>query len=237
MRAWTKLLIALVILAGLFVAVDRIAVGVADSKVAERIQSHEHLNTKPHVSIEGFPFLTQVLSKKLDSVRLSADDLEISGGGHKATLRSFTAHISGVRVNSSFSSATADSAQGTALISYADLTSLLGQGATLSYAGDGKVKITGKVDTPLGKVDGSGTARLAVRKGNSITVGDVSVSALGGGIDLGSLPGGVGSALGSLLAPSLKLAGLPVGLSLESVQPQADGVSIGFTGHNLNLAG
>ncbi|WP_055586175.1 LmeA family phospholipid-binding protein [Peterkaempfera griseoplana] len=237
MRAWHKLTIALVILAGLFVAADRIAVGVADDKVAEKIQSEKGLNTRPKVSIEGFPFLTQVAAKKLDDVRLSADGLQISGGGKTATLQTFSARISGVRVNSSFSSATADSADGTALISYADITSLIGnKDAAISYGGNGKIKISGKVDTPLGQVDGSATARLAVQGGDTVTVGDVSVSALGSGIDLGSIPG-LDTAFSSLFATSQKLSGLPVGLSVKSVDPQPNGVAIGFTGHNLDLAG
>ncbi|WP_377270585.1 DUF2993 domain-containing protein [Peterkaempfera sp. SMS 1(5)a] len=237
MRAWHKLTIALVILVGLFVAADRIAVGVADDKVAEKIQSQQGLNVKPKVSIEGFPFLTQVAAKKLDKVKLSADGLQISGGGKTATLQTFSAQITGVRVNSSFSSATADSAAGTALISYADITSLIGnKDAAISYGGNGKIKISGKVDTPLGQVDGSATARLAVRGGDTVTVGDVSVNALGSGIDLGSIPG-LDTAFSSLFATSQKLSGLPVGLSVQSVDPQPGGVAISFTGHDVNLAG
>lgn len=237
MRAWQKLTIALVILAGLFVAADRIAVGVADEKVAEQIQSQKGLNTKPHVNIEGFPFLTQVAAKKLDSVKLSADGLKLSGGGRTATLQTFSAHLTGVRVSSSFSSATADGADGTAVISYADITSLIGnKDATISYGGDGKIKISGKVATPLGAVDGSATARLTVSGGDTVRVGDVSVKALGGGLDLGSVPG-LDGAFSSLFAGSQKLSGLPVGLSLQSVEPRPDGVAVGFTGHNLDLAG
>ncbi|AXI78300.1 LmeA family phospholipid-binding protein [Peterkaempfera bronchialis] len=237
MRAWHKLTIALVILAGLLVAADRFAVGVADDKVAEQIQSRKGLSAKPDVSIQGFPFLTQVLAKKLDSVNLSADGLEVSGGGKTATLQTFTAHITGVRVNSSFSSATADSADGTALLSYADVTSLIGnKDAAVAYGGNGKIKIEGKVDTILGKVAGSATARLTVGSGDTIKVGDISVNALGTGVDVGSVPG-LNEAFSALFATSQKLSGLPVGLSLESVEPTPEGVVIHFTGHDVDLAG
>ena len=236
MRAWHKLTIALVILAGLFVAADRVLVRVADTKVAEQIQSRKSLSTTPEVTIEGFPFLTQVLARRFDSVKLSADGLELSGGGGKARLQTFSAHLSGVRVNSGYSSATADSATGTAVISYADLTSLIGKDATLAYGGDGKVKVSGKVDTPLGSVNGTATARLAVRGGDTVTVDDVSVSGLGAGIDVGSIPG-LEDAFSTLLSTSQRLGGLPVGLSLQSVDPEPDGVVIGFSGHNVDLVG
>ncbi|MFF4651845.1 DUF2993 domain-containing protein [Streptomyces sp. NPDC001380] len=237
MRALPKLTIALVILVGLLVAADRVAVGVADDKVAEQIQNRKGLSTKPDVQIEGFPFLTQVLAKKLDSVKLSADGIEISGGGRRATLKSFSAHITGVRVDSSFSSATADAADGTAVISYADITSLIGnKNATVGYGGNGRIKISGKVDTPLGAVDGSATAQLSVSGGDTVRVGGLKVNALGTGVDLGSIPG-LDAAFSSLFATSQKLSGLPVGLSLTSLDPRPDGVAIGFAGHDVDLAG
>ena len=238
MRAWHKLTIALVIILGLLTAADRVAVRVADDKVAERIQSHEGLNTKPKVSIGGFPFfLTQVIARKLDSVHLSADDIEVRGSGRTATLQTFSAQVSGLRVNSSFSSATADSATGTGVMSYADITSLIGKdGVTVAYGGNGRIKVSGKIDTVLGKVDGTGTARLAVQGTNTLTVSDISVNGLDTGIDIGSVPG-LDAAFGSLITTSQRISGLPVGLRLQSVEPRADGVAVGFTGSNLQLAG
>jgi hypothetical protein len=237
MRAWHKLTIALVIILGLLAAADRVAVRVADDKVAERIQSHEGLDTKPKVSIGGFPFLTQVVARKLDSVHISADDIEVRGGGRTATLQTFSAQVSGLRVNSSFSSATADSATGTGVISYADITSLIGKdGVTVTYGGNGRIKVSGKIDTVLGKVDGTGTARLAVQGTNTLTVSDISVDGLDTGVDIGSVPG-LDTAFGSLITTSQRISGLPVGLRLQSVEPRADGVAVGFTGRNLQLAG
>ena len=57
-----KLLIALVVLAVLFVAVDRIALVIAEDEIASRIATAYSLPADPGVSITGFPFLTQVVS-------------------------------------------------------------------------------------------------------------------------------------------------------------------------------
>jgi hypothetical protein len=75
MRALRRLIIALVILCALFVAADRIAVGVADSQVASKLQTSRGLAQKPSVSIGGFPFLTQLIGGKLDDVKVRATDM------------------------------------------------------------------------------------------------------------------------------------------------------------------
>jgi hypothetical protein len=233
MRAWRKLAITLVILVGLFVAADRIAVAVAEDQAAQQIQTQNGLNTKPAVGIDGFPFLTQLAAQKLDSVQLSAKGLQAGEGDKRFTLQTFSAHLSGVRVNSGFSSATADSASGTGVISYADLTRLIGnQGVTLSYGGNGRIRIS----VVFGQVDASASAKLAVSGGDTVTVQDVTVGTLGSGLDVGSIPG-LDSTLSSLLATSQKLAGFPVGLSLQAVEPRPDGVVFTLVGHNLHLAG
>lgn len=55
MRALRIILIVTVILGGLFVIADRVAVGFAENKAADRIKSTEGLANTPDVSIEGFP--------------------------------------------------------------------------------------------------------------------------------------------------------------------------------------
>ena len=59
-RWWLYVLIALVVLLVLLVIADRASVAYAENRMAQQIQS-QGLSSKPHVSIEGFPFLTQVL--------------------------------------------------------------------------------------------------------------------------------------------------------------------------------
>ena len=50
-RGW---LIALVVLAALLVAADRVAAAVTESRLAAKIQSSQNLSQKPAVSIDGF---------------------------------------------------------------------------------------------------------------------------------------------------------------------------------------
>ena len=75
-RRWPiVLLVLLLVLVGLFVAADRIALGLAEDKAATALQSSQNLPQKPDVSVEGFPFLTQLLAGNFGEVVVTADDV------------------------------------------------------------------------------------------------------------------------------------------------------------------
>src|SRR6202012_1486430 len=90
----------------------------------DQIQTSADMSAKPSVSIEGWPFLTQVASKDLKAIDIKADNVTTSGGKLPV---SFTAKAAGVHVNSSFDGATVDHITGQATITYASLNSYLGQ--------------------------------------------------------------------------------------------------------------
>ena len=68
-------IIALVIVVVLLVAADRIALLVAESQIADRVQKSQELSAHPHVSIKGFPFLTQVLGGRYHEVDVSVRNI------------------------------------------------------------------------------------------------------------------------------------------------------------------
>ncbi|MGW5525774.1 LmeA family phospholipid-binding protein [Streptomyces xanthochromogenes] len=63
-----KLLVALAVGGGFLVLGDRCAVMYAEKKAQQELQSELHLEAAPEVDIHGFPFLTQVLDKRLQRV-------------------------------------------------------------------------------------------------------------------------------------------------------------------------
>ncbi|MGW2858474.1 LmeA family phospholipid-binding protein [Streptomyces sp. NPDC001205] len=63
-----KLLSALALCAGFLVLADRCAAMYAEKKAQKALQSDLHLAAAPQVDIHGFPFLTQVLDKRLERV-------------------------------------------------------------------------------------------------------------------------------------------------------------------------
>ncbi|MFE9555462.1 DUF2993 domain-containing protein [Streptomyces sp. NPDC006703] len=91
-----KLLFTLVVGAGFLVLADRCAVMYAEKKAQQALQDDLHLAAAPQVDIHGFPFLTQVLDKRLQrvdvtvphvpadrvslaKVQASAHDIELTG--------------------------------------------------------------------------------------------------------------------------------------------------------------
>lgn len=237
MRAARILLIVLVILGGLFVAVDRIAVSVAEDKAAERAQTTQGLTSKPDISIKGFPFLTQVAADKLDDVRITAHDIQAGTGGERLRIESFTADLRGVELSGNYQHAVADTADGSVFITYADLTAAAPKGVTVAYGGagkdgKGKVKVTGSVtDVPLlGTVRKSVTSVVSVEKGNTVRLHADVIP----GID--SIPG-----LDKLIRDKIdftrSLAGLPTGITVRSVVTTPTGISVAASGTNVVLAG
>ena len=235
MRAVRRLTIILVILCGLFVGADRIAVNLAQSQVASKLQSSRGLQQKPGVSIEGFPFLTQLLGGKLDEVKVHATGMVVQGpGGPSVTLQDFYADLKGVRLENDYSTAVADTATGSALISYAELSAVLPNHPTVSYAGGSKVKVTGTVDLPvLGQQTVSGTAGVDVVSGNTIGITDIGdLSGVSGISGLSSAAAGLAA---TFLQPQFQLVGLPGGLRLTQIQAQPGGVSVSVAGTGVSL--
>ncbi|GAA4860481.1 DUF2993 domain-containing protein [Kitasatospora terrestris] len=222
MRGPVKALIGLAVLAGLLVGADRLAVGVAEDEAADKLVSSGRVGSRPEVTIEGFPFLTQALSGEFDEVRLTADGMTVSNGREQVALHSFQARLSGVKVADSYRDATVRSGSGSGLISYADLSRLtvgvvpLG----LEYAGPGRVKSV----VPGGAIEG----RLR-NEGNTVIVDDLQLTGAAAALK--------GMAGDRLNARRFTLTNLPAGLNLASAAPQSDGLRLEFTGSNLSLIG
>lgn len=72
-----KLVITVLVLAGLLVAADFAAAAYAEYQVAKRLRSEFSLAAEPSVRINGFPFVTQALSGTYRSIDMHAGDLAV----------------------------------------------------------------------------------------------------------------------------------------------------------------
>ncbi|GAA2252211.1 DUF2993 domain-containing protein [Kitasatospora cystarginea] len=223
MRGLLKLIIGLAVLLGLLVGADRIAVGVAQDEAADRLVSTGKISGRPKVSIDGFPFLTQAVAGRFDSVRLSGEGVTVSGGREKVPLRSFSMQLSGVEVGSGYRSATVHSGSGSGVVSYGDVARLVSgtEQIELSYAGPGEV--------------GASVGGMPVGQGSVHSKGDTITA---DGFRLGGLGALLNGAANGLLGPrSFTLTDLPAGLSLESATPEPDGLKLTFHGSDVKLVG
>ncbi|MEU0696049.1 DUF2993 domain-containing protein [Streptomyces niveus] len=245
MRALRILLIFVVILGGLFVAADRAAVYFAETEAASKIKSSQGLGSEPDVSIKGFPFLTQVANSKLDEIEISIGGITATTEGREVEVTEVKAELRDVTVNSTFSSAVAGSAEGSALISYEDLTKSAPKGATVGYAGPeraakGQVKVSG----PLGDlVEGAGIdvpdAFKALLRDDFTAYSTVSLE--GDKVrlraeDLPTLPvPGVEDKLKDVVDYDLTIDGLPSTIKLDKVTATEDGLRFSGTGQDVDL--
>ncbi|MFR0353467.1 LmeA family phospholipid-binding protein [Streptomyces sediminimaris] len=246
MRALRILLIVVVILGGLFVVADRVAVHFAEKEAAAKLKTTENLAATPDVSINGFPFLTQVASGELDDVEVGIKDYQADtgngGNGGPSTIRidDLEAHMKGVSFSGDYSSATAAHATGTATIAYGELlkaaksqpTTII-RGVTaqvvgLSDGGNGKIRVDVRFRTPFG------TKTYPVLSTVTVDGDDVKVHA-------DNLPKLVvdlaESRVRSITDFRQTIDRLPGGVKLDSVRAAKDGVEITVKGSDVRLAG
>ncbi|MFJ1544849.1 DUF2993 domain-containing protein [Streptomyces sp. NPDC088246] len=229
MRALRILLVAVVVLGGIFVAVDRAAVYFAESEVEGRVQVTGATIGSTDVSIKGFPFLTQVAGDQLDEVDVKITGIETDANGRRIRISRMNAALHEVKLADGYSSATAARATGTAVISYEDLTKAASDGVVVEYGGNGKVKVTGTVDILGNPLSRSVLSTVTLVDGHTLKVHADKVPGEG-------IPG-----LEGLVREKTdferEVGGLPSGLKLEKIQPTADGLEISVTGTDVRLAG
>ena len=209
--------IVVVVLAILLVVADRVAAGIAENEVASQIKS-SGFPVKPKVTIEGFPFLTQLAARDFRQMDIAASN--VTEG--PLDIASVNATMHGVHINSGFNGATVDQINGTALITFAGLSRAggIGDGITLSNGGNGDVKAS--ID--LGFV--TGTALAQVTKTGPHQIGVRVVSA--GGLPL--------SALGPLQDFTVNLPDLPAGMTIQSVSVTGQGLLIAIAGTHTTFS-
>ncbi|MFF4589242.1 DUF2993 domain-containing protein [Streptomyces sp. NPDC001388] len=241
MRALRILLIVVVILGGLFVLADRLAVNFAENEAADKLRTTEGLATTPDVSIKGFPFLTQVVGGSLDDVEVGIADYEADTGTDGGTIRidDLEADMKGVEFSGDYSSATATTATGTATVAYDELLKTakneetrLPLGVTakvvgLSDGGNGKIKVAVKVSVLQQPVHVLSTVTV---DGDTVRVHADSIPSFGG-VEAAE------NEVRSITDFEQKIEGLPGGIQLAGVQAEKNGVEITVKGSNVRLAG
>jgi LmeA-like phospholipid-binding len=216
-----KLLVALLLLGGLLVAGDRLAVGFAEHRVGEELAEKGGLQATPDVDIEGFPFLTQAVGGSYDDVRivLTAEQLgQPEGTRADVVLHGVQVPLSSV-LSGSVREVPVDRIDGTATLSYALLSAQLGQDTELTREGD-RLQMTRTVEV-LGREVRLVATGEVVLDGNDLVV-DVQ-EASGAGVEV---PDFLLERAVDLLDLRYPVPTLPFGLQLTSVRPAADGVDI-----------
>jgi hypothetical protein len=198
---------------------DQIAKSYAQNRIAQRIQTSGDLSAKPSVSIEGWPFLTQVAQHDIKAIDISGNDVTANSG--KLPF-SYTAKATGVHPNSSFNGATVNQINGQATITFSSVAGLLGlPGGSVTLQADPAAGTNGiKASSALGSL--TGTVKLA-------TPNEIDVT-LNSGSGLASLFKGLsGNAI------KIQIPKLPAGLVVKSVSVNNQGIVASASASNTTL--
>ena len=199
---------------------DQVAKSVAQNTIAQKIQS-SGLSAKPSVSIEGWPFLTQLAAKDIKVIDISGNNETASGS---KVAFNFTAKATGVHLSSlsSSASATVDNINGQAVLPFSSVATLLPiSGVTLS-ADPGKGP--NAVQADLG-IAGSVTGTVKLSGTSQIVV------SLNGATGLASI---LGSASGQ--SYTIDIPKLPAGLVVRSVSVNSQGIVATASASNTTLS-
>uniref|UniRef100_A0AAU2JP99 DUF2993 domain-containing protein n=1 Tax=Streptomyces sp. NBC_00049 TaxID=2903617 RepID=A0AAU2JP99_9ACTN len=237
MRALRVVVIIGVVLGALFTGVDRWAAGYAENRLAEQIQARQGLAGTADVDIRGFPFLTQALSRDLDRVDLRLRGVEVMADGRKTRLAELDASFRGVKLAGDYKGGTAARAEGTGLITYADLTAASQTGATISYGGaPGKLKVTVAVDV-FGKVLKRSVVSTVTLVDGPDGKGGKTVRVRADEVPGEGIPG-IEKVIRKQTDFDRTLdGGLPAGLQLSALTSDEAGVRLTLSGSNVSVAG
>jgi hypothetical protein len=232
MRAVRGIVIAVAILAllagGLYYVDGRLQRRV-EQQVATDLQRQLRTPEPPVVDIEGRPFLTEVASRSISTVRVVADQI-----GEVSEAPLIIAHaemvLSDVTSDDWFATMIVSHAAGTAWIDYGVLESLAG--VPLTYVGDGRVQIVETATVFGQQVEAkiTGAPALNVRE-QTISLNDPTIS-----VANVTLPEFTARALLRALLKPIPVNGVPFGLTLTSISAMDDGVHAEITGDNLPIS-
>jgi LmeA-like phospholipid-binding len=213
-RRWP--IITLIVIIVLLVVADRAGAAITENAISSQIQSNLDLSGKPHVTIEGIPFLTQLAARDFKTVDINGTD-ETTG---PLEISKLTATLHGMHLLS-LNSARIDQFNAMAVVTFSALANAGGipQGITLSAGPNNTIKATVSI---LGF---GGTATAQVTRTGTNTV-NIKVTNFDG------LPPSV---LGSLVNFNIDLPKLPAGVSIGSISITQQGLSISATGKNVTL--
>ena len=216
-----KLLLTVVVLAVVAVGADRFSANQAESVIARQVA--QEIGTRPAVSVQGAPFLTQFASGSYDGVDLTANDVQRAGvrlARLEVKLRELTlppGKVFGGQVDE----IPAERAEAVALISYAELTSrVASRGLSVTPAEGGRIRVTGRVEVLGRTIDASAVSSARV-EGDDVLIRAESYET---GLDLADDV--ITRAIGGRFDFVVSLGDLPFGARLTGLRAEPTGVRV-----------
>ncbi len=146
--ATAKALVVVATAAAFLVLADRWAVLYAEHRAARALEDRLGLAAEPEVEIDGFPFLTQLADRRLDTVRLTVPDV----AADRVSLSRVSATAHDVRLEgdgpASVTGARLPRLDGEVLLSFEDLDRELGA-SQVTFTGAGRDRVVARGTLPV----------------------------------------------------------------------------------------
>ncbi|MFF1699528.1 DUF2993 domain-containing protein [Streptomyces sp. NPDC058257] len=143
-----KAVVALVVLAAFLALGDRWALLYAEHEAADKLKDSMHLSAAPEVEIEGFPFLTQVLDKRVDKVKVTVPDV----AADRISLAQVSATGTNVKITgdgpTDIKGALIQEMNGEVMLSFDDLNRELGA-SQVTFSGHGRDQVLARGTLPV----------------------------------------------------------------------------------------
>jgi hypothetical protein len=227
-------LIVLLIIVGIILAVaDRLGASYAarliSDRVAQQVANQHASSEKPEVTIEGVPFLTQVIAGRYQEIKIELKDFTGPAGNGKTIkmplldirAKDVRAPLDTLRTRRGDIIATAVTGAGT--VDYATLAGLVGKDGVKLGEKDGKLAVTAPVTILNQTVTVNGTAELTV-KNNVVSLRFDQVTAPG--LPQVPLVQNLLNNYAKQISIDLRIPQLPLKLAVQKVQPTAAGLVV-----------
>jgi hypothetical protein len=218
-------------------AADRIAAHAAAGRIATAVQTDAHLAHRPHVTVKGFPFLTQVAKGRYGHIAVKADDVFDLGEPVGTVLRLDFAGVqipAGQALHGNVHRIPVQTVTGTVTLPFADLQAAAHvPGLSITGAVPGRtdeVALTEVVQVAGASVTAHLKATVQVQ-GSSIVVAARDLTMAGGT----PVPAAVSKAVLAKASFSVTMPGLPRGVRVTTVSVTATGLSAAVRASNLVL--
>lgn len=224
-----KLIVVVLVLVGLVVLVDRVAVAAAQREIARQVAAQAALSSPPTVKIHGFPFLTQAVSGHYDEIDIAMGQVSRDGvtvDDVTADLRDIQAPLAEL-LGPGAKTIDAGSATATAVVPFATISRRVPSGLVVRDRG-GDLLLTGYTTVAGFRVPVQALVTLDVTRAGIVAT-PRQIQAAGADLPV--------SVARQRLAFVVPVHQLPMGLRITRVHVVPDGLQVTASGTNVALTG
>ncbi|MGW0436612.1 LmeA family phospholipid-binding protein [Micromonospora sp. NPDC003197] len=242
-RLLITLIVLLIVLAGVLAVADRLAVGVAERAIADQAEREltrqQITSSQPDVSVNGFPFLTQVANGQYESITIKVRDAEGPVQGQSVRLPEINIDARDVHapldsLRSGQGTITAKTVVGTGTVSYDTVAQFMGKPGLRLSEQDGKLAVAGPLEILGQERMLRGTADLSIVQGEvAIRFDTLDVE----GLTVNPLAEALIKSYARQISVKLPLPAMPFQLDVQEVRPEPEGLAVRATATNVPLNG